>query len=139
VIDFTEKENMRMSLNQSFKNIMTNWRARAHRRIQIKSQVAGILELLSEPECVFCGRSWGLKCESIDNVEDVFVRFLMSRGLTFYGSWEPRDWQEYYRENSNFRTICYSCHEQIAPKNQVAPINRIADIVQNLFANTQEM
>lgn len=116
VLDLAEKEQMKESLSKTFKNILVTWRGRSQRRMVIKSQVAGILELLTEPECLYCHRTWGLKCESLANLEDLFEEFFTSKGYSQVDFWEPREWQEYFREHSVFRTICYTCHDKLVPK-----------------------
>jgi len=35
----------------------------------IRNSVAGILEFISKPCCEYCGVNWGLRTESIENVE----------------------------------------------------------------------
>ena len=138
VLDISEKELLKGSLGESFMKIIKAWRIRARRRMRIKSQIAGILELLTEPACLFCQGTWGLKCESIDNEEDVFLRFLISKRLTLLEDWEPREWQEFFRENSVFRTVCYSCHKELEPKPFDGGSTDVALLFQNIIENLEK-
>lgn len=74
-LDAQEKREFKQSLTPSFMNLLSEWRNRSHRLKQVRAQIAGIFEQLTDPYCKFCGSSWGLKCESIDNIEDVFEKF----------------------------------------------------------------
>ena len=74
-LDAQQKREFRSSLTDSFMKLLSEWRGRALRLKIVRSQIAGILEQLTDPYCKFCGSAWGLKCESIDNIEDVFEQF----------------------------------------------------------------
>lgn len=117
ILDLKEKERIKNSLKPEFVQIFGVWMSRARRLIKIRSQIAGILEYYTEPSCNFCGRSWGLKCESISSIEVAFNNFLRKVPGQNYLNWDLIAWQRYYSENSKFRTLCYSCYEEILPKN----------------------
>jgi hypothetical protein len=34
------------------------------------------MEQMTETQCVFCGSTWGLRSESIDNIEDLFMNYI---------------------------------------------------------------
>lgn len=74
-LDAQQKREFRSSLTDSFMKLVAEWRGRAVRLKIVRSQIAGIFEQLTDPYCKFCGAAWGLKCESIDNIEDVFEQF----------------------------------------------------------------
>ncbi len=43
-----------------------------------RSQIAGVLERNVKRSCDFCGTNWGLRSESMECVEDLFLRFWKS-------------------------------------------------------------
>lgn len=119
-LDVAEKEEFRQKLSKSFKKVFMQWLIRAKRLIVIRSQIAGILEQLTDPYCNFCGKDWGLKCESIGNVEDIFINFLTEKKIICQKGWKATHWQQYFMENGKFRTLCYSCLKEITPKQDSA-------------------
>lgn len=125
VLDFNEKEEIRKSLKPSFFKIMKLWHKRASTMMVYRSQVAGIMERACLPYCEFCWRNWGLKCESIDNIEVVFHNFLEkchSEGKNYSSkSWKADEWQEFFENNVVFRTSCYKCYERLIPE----PVDRL--------------
>lgn len=131
LLDFNEKEEYRKSLNPSFLNIMKLWKKRAIILIKCRSQIAGIMEKACQPYCEYCGRNWGLKCESIDNIEVVFHKFLdasQNEGKRYsIRKWKSEEWQEFFLKNVVFRTSCYACYQLIIPE----PVDQI-DYMLNL-------
>lgn len=117
VIGIKEKESIRKNLYTStnFVGLFNYWARRAKLSLKINSQIAGILEKITNPDCDFCGKKWGLKCEPINNLENTFYEFLRSYGFSLK-SWNTDDWQNYFQKNSVTRTICYECFEEIRPK-----------------------
>lgn len=117
-VDLFSKEQIQASLSFSFQQILKTWLERSRHIKLIRSQVAGILELLTEPYCESCGSNWGLKCESIANIEDIFEKFKTSPGFDKKThKWKVVSWQKFFIQNCIFRTYCYICYESIIPKN----------------------
>lgn len=115
-IDFSEREFIKNSLHRKVPQLIRSWIFRARRMILARSQLAGILEQLTDARCIYCQRDWGLKCESIGNVEDTFNRFIHVYGIQREEVWSVREWQQYFVMNSVFRTICYECHHTLIPQ-----------------------
>jgi hypothetical protein len=115
-LDLREKESIRKNLNTCVISLMRQWMARCKRLILVRSQVGGIMEKHCQPYCQYCGADWGLQCESIDNVEDVFVAFVHSTyRRAQYDSWKANEWQNYFERRVTFRTLCGKCYESIKP------------------------
>lgn len=131
LLDFNEKEEYRKSLSPSFLKIMKLWKKRAINLIKCRSQVAGIMEKACQPYCEYCDRNWGLKCESIDNIEVVFHKFLddsqiSGKNYSIRG-WNSEEWQDFFLKNVVFRTSCYACYQLMIPK-PVDMIDTILDL-----------
>lgn len=47
----------------------------------IRISVAGILEFVSKPCCEYCNVNWGLRTESIENVEQLFDKFAAKNNI----------------------------------------------------------
>ena len=110
-----EKENLKKSLKPGFLKIFQVWILRARKIKLIRSQVAGVMERMTQPFCQFCGRNWGLRCETIDSIEELFDKFLKEVKGQNPEKWDLIRWQSYFTKNAYFRTICYSCYEEISP------------------------
>lgn len=93
ILDMKEKENLKQSLKPSFLQICKVWIDRAQRLQKIRSQIGGVLELMTKPTCDFCGKNWGLKCETIDNIETVFQKFIRDRNNGNFNEWDLISWQ----------------------------------------------
>ena len=118
-MDAHERDHFRDNMSTSFQNILKMWLARARRLRIIRSEIAGVLEQSCEPECSFCGCKWGLKCESIGNVEDIFEQFLNSKPEGNYSTeyWKTADWQKFFLDHAALRTSCYDCLKEIMQRN----------------------
>lgn len=115
-LDLREKESIRKNLNDCVISLMRQWTARCRRLVLLRSQVGGIMEKHCQPYCQYCGLDWGLQCESIDNVEDVFVAFIhKTYKRPQYDSWKINEWQNYFERSVTFRTLCGKCYESIKP------------------------
>ena len=129
-LDLYEKEDWMNKMRPSrskFHLMMKIWIDRARVLIRIRSQTAGILEQVCQPFCIFCFRTWGLKCESINDIEVVFKNFLklaQSEGRKYSErDWDVNEWQHYYRNNVVFRTHCYLCYRKILLSKQQSLIS----------------
>lgn len=69
--------------------------------------------------CIYCGLSFGLKVELIQNIEDLFYNFLIDTDEDIM-NYHVFDWQEYFKEVASFRTICINCSEAIIWANKLA-------------------
>ena len=115
--------------------ILKYWVKRAKFIRKIRSQIAGLLERMTNPYCNFCGINWGLRGETIENIEDIFLGFWRellaneeqqklidnhSKAKRKYSRnsqqenvkrvYETRDiikWQQYFQKHATFRTICF--------------------------------
>lgn len=120
VLDFGDKEEWKEKLSPSFSKIIKFWKRRAKTQITYRSQVAGLMEQVCLPNCEFCGANWGLKCETIDSIEEVFHKFLdysYALGKDYdISNWNLEDWQGYFLKNVVFRTSCYSCYKLMLPQ-----------------------
>jgi hypothetical protein len=120
VIDVREKKSILEKLNRKFKQVIGGWIGRARRLIKIRAQVGGVLEQITEPYCLHCGRDYSLKCESIGNIEDLFEQFMREQKQPKSKHWVVERWQLYYLQNSVFRTLCQKCYsEEYLPKRRL--------------------
>ena len=119
-IDFIDKEELKEKLKPGFFKLMKLWKKRASTLLVYRSQIAGLMEQLCSPYCEFCGENWGLKCESINNIEEVFHHFLETsrhQGKKYdISQWNSEEWQEFFLKSVVLRTSCYSCYDRIQPK-----------------------
>lgn len=116
LLDLNEKGIIKETVGASILKVIRLWKWRARKLILIRSQIAGVLEQHTEPQCIYCGQNWGLKCESIDNVEEQFEKYVNERRLRISEGWPTKEWQEYFQRHSVFRTICYACHNALLPQ-----------------------
>lgn len=78
-----------------------------------------MIEDALERYCIYCGLSFGLKVELIQNIEDIFFDFLEDTGYSIL-DYDVFDWQAYFKEVASFRTICINCSEAIVRANKLA-------------------
>lgn len=116
LVDLSDREFIRKSLHPKVPKLLRTWKHRARRLVLLRSQLAGLLEQMTEPNCAYCGIDWGLKCESIGSIEELFQVFMRERNIKWNQPWNAREWQEFFIANSIVRTICYECHESLLPK-----------------------
>lgn len=121
--------------------ILKYWVKRARFVRLIRSQIAGLLEKMTNKYCNFCGINWGLKGETIESIEEIFHCFwkeLMENekkqrdhkekegknrvifGRSYYSNsireYETRDiinWQQYFEKHATIRTICFECMNEV--------------------------
>ena len=119
ILDFGDKEEWKEKLSPGFIKLMKLWKKRATVLMLYRSQVAGLIEQVCLPNCEYCGRNWGLKCECINNIEEVFHDFLddcTKKGKKYdITHWNPEEWQEFFLKTVVFRTSCYSCYTELLP------------------------
>ena len=125
--------------------ILKYWVKRAKLVRLIRSQVAGLLEKMTNPYCNFCGINWGLRGETIENIEEIFLDFwrellefekkqkLKDSELKIKKKFNPRysqqenkkrvyetsdiiKWQQYFQKHSTLRTICFECMNEVLEK-----------------------
>lgn len=124
--------------------ILKYWVKRAKFIRKIRSQIAGLLERMTNPYCNFCGINWGLRGETIENIEDIFLGFWRellaseekqklidnhSKAKRKYSRnsrlenvkrvYETSDiikWQQYFQKHATFRTICFECMNEVLEK-----------------------
>lgn len=87
MMDMKEKENLKKGLKPFFQKICRIWIDRARRLQKVRSEIAGIIEFMAQPYCQFCGSEFGLRCETINNIETVFMEFIRDMNRGNFGSW----------------------------------------------------
>jgi len=103
---------MELFTKKKFLRVFSYWLRKAKILNLIKSQIAGKLEQLTKPYCDFCGCTFGLKCEVIDDITRIHKKFLKEYDFTDR-YWRVDFWQNYFHKNCNLRTICYVCYQEI--------------------------
>jgi len=118
--------------------ILKYWVKRAKFVRKIRSQIAGLLEKMTNPYCNFCGINWGLRGETIENIEEIFFAFwrelmiieqqqkLMENESKIKRKFIPEKnekrvyetsdiikWQQYFQKHATFRTICFECMNEV--------------------------
>ena len=78
----------------------------------LKIQTASINQLNFQDQCLYCGSSMALEVELIQNIEDLFKRFLEEWDQTIK-NYKFQSWIRYYKAKAQFRTICQECKEII--------------------------
>lgn len=123
-LDLKEKETIKKVLVDSkyFISLFTFWLNKSKLFLKIKSQIAGVLEKASSPECFFCGKKHGLKAEPINSIELQFKHFLKKEGYNVHNYSVDR-WQNYFYENTVIRTVCYECFKEILPNENKSEVN----------------
>ena len=121
--------------------ILKYWVKRAKFVRKIRSQIAGLLEKMTNPYCNFCGINWGLRGETIENIEEIFFAFwrelmiieqqqkLLENESKMKSKFIPEEnkkrvyetsdiikWQQYFQKHATFRTICFECMNEILDK-----------------------
>ena len=92
--------------------IVKHWYNRASRLKKIRSQIAGLMQQhMFKEKCEFCKRTWGLRSECMESVEDMFQKFLKEN--KYQKVEDIAKWQSYFYKNAILRTICFSCSEEI--------------------------
>ena len=117
MMDIKEKESLKKGLKPIFQKLCRVWIDRARRLQKIRSEVAGIIELMTDPYCQFCQVDFGLRCETINNIEIIFMEFVRDINHGNFSTWNLIAWQEYFTSHSIFRTLCYECYEELIPQN----------------------
>lgn len=125
--------------------ILKYWVKRAKLVRLIRSQIAGLLEKMTNSYCNFCGINWGLRGETIENIEEIFMDFwrelmenekklVLKENESKYKRkkqesqssfdkqkriYEIRDiikWQQYFQKHATVRTICFECMGEVHEK-----------------------
>ena len=122
------RENRRAPQNsESTIWILKYWVKRAKLIRLIRSQIAGLLEKMTNPYCNFCGINWGLRGETIENIEEIFLAFWRElienekkegrKGVQIekriYETSDIIKWQQYFQKHATFRTICFECMNEV--------------------------
>jgi len=93
---------------------------------------------MTNPYCNFCGINWGLRGETIENIEEIFFAFwrelmiieqqqkLMENESKIKRKFIPEKnekrvyetsdiikWQQYFQKHATFRTICFECMNEV--------------------------
>lgn len=97
---------------ESSKAVVKFWVMRARLRQKVQIQVEKIIESQSGDACLYCGNSYSLQIELIQNIEDLFFMFLKETGATMT-TYLRHKWQRFFEENACFRTVCQECAEEI--------------------------
>lgn len=93
-------------------DVVKFWLFRANRLKKIRSQIAGMMQLQKvENKCEFCEKNWGLRSECLENLEDLFEKFL--KGNKYQNVHDISKWQNYFFKHAKLRTICFLCSEEI--------------------------
>ncbi|EAR94178.2 transmembrane protein, putative (macronuclear) [Tetrahymena thermophila SB210] len=96
----------------SVKTILRYWLYRSRNYSKACSLVGGIYDRNLKKYCQFCGNTWGLICQSEQNVEDLFQIFIKSKNQKNIFTDKQKDsWQDFFQENCNFRTECLECNQ----------------------------
>lgn len=104
--------------------IIKFWIMRARFRQKVTLELQKVVDMMRKPHCLFCRTTQGVKVEIINNVEDLFYRFLKAKKQNLV-SYKIVDWQRYFVKKGSTRTICTSCHRGIELYNKeiVAKLN----------------
>ncbi|KAL4493109.1 hypothetical protein ABPG72_003194 [Tetrahymena utriculariae] len=98
----------------SVKIILRYWLYRSRNYTKACSLVGGIYDRNLNKYCQFCGNTWGLVCQSEENVEDLFLIFIKNKNLKNIFTDKQKDcWQDFFQENCNFRTECLECNQNM--------------------------
>lgn len=114
--------------------ILKYWVKRARHVRLVRSQIAGLLEKKTNKYCEFCGINWGLRGETIENIEEIFLSFwreLLSTSkarkskefnnkcadknneINNYETKDIINWQQYFERHATIRTICFECMNEV--------------------------
>lgn len=92
--------------------IVKFWLTRAIKLKKIRSQIAGLMQNhMVNDRCEFCKKNWGLRSECLENIEDLFEKFL--KGNKYQNIYDISNWQSYFYKHAMLRTVCFSCSEEI--------------------------
>ena len=89
------------------------WKTKAVRRVQIRQKVAGLIEVMAQPSCEYCGARWNIRAECMEDIEDIFTDFIQETPNQSWAIWSDIAWQDYFKEHAVIRSICFNCDEQI--------------------------
>lgn len=107
------KRETKKKLSLKTSKLLTYWYIRAVRVHRARIQIAGILELFTDPRCFFCGCEWGLRAEIVQNIEMILDQFLDTYPDMSRTRWDIALWQQYFQNNAGWRTLCYNCQSDI--------------------------
>lgn len=110
--DPASKPPIRQRPNDPFKHLLVYWLKQSRIIFKARSQVARLLEKMTNIRCDFCGANWGLRCETINNFRQLFEDFIQKYKCT-EDNYSVRYWQKYFEENVSVRTLCHACNEKI--------------------------
>ena len=113
ILNIKEKRLIKASLKPSFFQILREWKFRAQRIRLIRSQVAGFIELSTSKVCQFCPKTWSLRCEIMENIEDLLKEFVIFDKKQSMVNWDIASWQNFFIKHAKFRTTCFQCTEKI--------------------------
>ena len=65
-----------------------------------------------ETECLFCKQEYGLTCELIESIEDMFFNYIKETGESVL-AFNFNKWLIHFRKHATFRTVCFECYEQM--------------------------
>mmetsp|Transcript_9638 Transcript_9638/g.9304 ORF Transcript_9638/g.9304 Transcript_9638/m.9304 type:complete len:233 (+) Transcript_9638:3628-4326(+) len=103
---------VRMNISDKSRAIIKFWIIRARIKQKVTIQVNRIIEGKIQPNCLYCGASFGLRVELIQNIENLFYSFLQEGNYTL-ADYDALQWQAYFSEFGSFRTLCLDCIEYI--------------------------
>ena len=83
----------------------------------LRVQTQSIMELNLQEKCIYCGTKYGLSCELIQNIEDMFRSFVKDTKQTM-PDYNFQQWILYFRARAQYRTLCFDCSEIIIDYHQ---------------------
>ena len=92
--------------------IIKYWVIRARFRQKVTIEVTKVVDYLRKPYCLFCRTTSGLKVEIVNNIEDLFYKFLRQKKQNMI-TYKIVDWQRFFAKNGSTRTLCLSCQSKI--------------------------
>lgn len=105
-----------VKVSQTTSSIARYWLSRAKRNRKLFSQIASIIYSMKQDYCIVCASRFGLQCELIQNIEDLFMQFKREQPedqkYRLY-DWNVEIWQEFVKQKGFFRTICLVCLEKV--------------------------
>ena len=92
--------------------IIKYWLLRTRFLRLLRIQVSSIVHKNLETECLYCQQQYGLTCELIESIEDMFFNYINETGETVL-QFDFNKWMVHFRKHSSFRTVCFECYEQM--------------------------
>lgn len=85
--------------------IIRFWILRGKNIKNIRRQVSTVIDSNMDTQCLYCGSTFGLMVQCIQNIEDTFHEFLKLTGYRM-SNYKVSDWQRYFKAVTSFRTVC---------------------------------